>query len=242
MSAKILQVANSAFFGLTQEVTDTAEAVMVMGTERVRSLILLAGVFSQYDGAKCPGFSAEPIWKHSVQVAMFARAITFAELNDAKIAETAFTAGLLHDIGKLVLAGNVPEMYEAVWRTRVNKKISDREAERIVLGITHAEVGACLLASWGLPLPILEAIAWHHEPMKSAEKGLSLLAAVHAANVFAQEAGFGSGEDSRDSVNVLYLLQAGLGECCARWRGHCGLAGLPEKTTTEERLRQRREA
>jgi hypothetical protein len=78
MSAKILQVVNSAFFGRAREVTDTSEAVMVLGAERIRSLILLAGVFSQYDGSKCPGFSPEPIWSHCVKVGCSARSITFA--------------------------------------------------------------------------------------------------------------------------------------------------------------------
>jgi putative nucleotidyltransferase with HDIG domain len=242
MSAKILQVANSAFFSLAQEVTDTAEAVMVMGTERVRSLILLAGVFSQYGDAKCSGFSPEPIWSHSLQVAMFARSITFGELKDVRIAETAFTAGLLHDIGKLVLAGNVPEMYDTAHRVQISKGISQREAELITLGTTHAELGACLLATWGLPLPILEAIAWHHEPLKSGETGCSLLAAVHVANVFAQESGQGSGDEVRDSISVEFLLRSGLGDCRNRWREFCGITVKQETRTPDERLRQHREA
>lgn len=241
MSAKILQVVNSAFFGMTQEVTDTAEAVMVLGTERIRSLILLAGVFSQYAESKCPGFSPEPVWGHSVQVAILARAIAFAETKDAKIAETAFTAGLLHDIGKLVLAGNLPEMYDTVRRMQESKQTTQREAELVVLGTTHAALGACLLGTWGLPLPILEAIAWHHTPEQSAEKGFSLLAAVHVANAFAQEAGKGSSDSVRDGVNVEFLSRIGLGDCLVRWRESCGLTEKPEEQTAEERIRRRRE-
>ena len=127
---------------MTQQVTDTAEAVMVLGTERIRSLILLAGVFSQYGDVKCSGFSPELIWGHSIQVAMLARGIAFEQTKDTKTAETAFTAGLLHDIGKLVLAGNVPAMYDTVQRMQVSKKISLCEAEHMVLGVTHAELGS----------------------------------------------------------------------------------------------------
>jgi HD-like signal output (HDOD) protein len=242
MSAKILQVANSTFFGLAYEVTDTAEAVMILGTERIRSLILLVGVFSQYAESKCPGLSLELVWGHSVQVGLFARSITFAETKDARMAEAAFTAGLLHDIGKLILVGNVPETYEAVRQLQASEQLSPREAELKLLGTTHAELGACLLATWGLPLPILEAIAWHHEPLKSASKGFSLLAAVHAANVFAQECGQGSGEGMRDSINLEFLLRIGMSDCRNRWREFCGITDKPETGTQQNRLVQREEA
>jgi putative nucleotidyltransferase with HDIG domain len=221
MSAKIMQVVNSAFFGLTREISDPGECVMVLGAERIKALILLAGVFSQYAGSKCPGFAPEPVWGHSIQVGAFARAIALAETKNARTAEAAFTAGLLHDIGKLILAGNLPEMYDTVQKLKVSKSITTREAEMEILGTSHAELGACLLATWGLPLPILEAIAWHHEPSRSDEKGFTLLAAVHAANVFAQETT--TGETARDTVDKGYFLHAGLGDCHNRWREFCGL-------------------
>jgi putative nucleotidyltransferase with HDIG domain len=243
MSAKILQVVNSAFFGLPHEVTDTSEAVMVLGADRIKGLILLAGVFSQYAGAKCPGFSPEPVWTHSAQVASFARAIALGETRDARTADAAFTAGLLHDIGKLVLAGNLPDLYENIRRLQAARKCPQRDAEDEVMGTTHAELGACLLATWGLPPQILEAIAWHHHPECSAAHGFSLLAAVHCANVFAQEVGGGGGgAGARDRVNIEYLLNAGLGDCRARWRVFCGVAPNPEEESEEERLRRRREA
>ena len=155
-----------------------------------------------------------------MQVAIFARAITYAETKDAKVAEAAFTAGLLHDIGKLVLAANVPEMYGTVRRLELSKKISQREAEVIVLGTTHAQLGACLLGKWGLPLPILEAIAWHHEPERCTDKGFSMLAAVHAANAFAQE---GSEDAVHHRIKLEFLLRIGLGDCRNRWREVCGI-------------------
>lgn len=239
MSAKIMQVVNSAFFGLTREISDATESVMVLGAERIKALILLAGVFSQYSSAKCPGFSPEPVWGHSIQVGAFARAIALAETKNPRSAEAAFTAGLLHDIGKLVLAGNLPEMYDTVQRLKASKKITSREAELEILGTSHAELGACLLATWGLPLPILEALAWHHEPARSDEQGFTLLAAVHAANVFAQESA--GGDAPRDHIDIVYLQQAGLGDCRNRWREYCGLEPQQEDSA-EDQLRRRREA
>ncbi len=224
MAAKVLQVANSARFGLTQQLTDTAEAVMILGTEQVRALILLAGIFSQYAAIKCPGFSPDPIWNHSMKTALFAGTIAFTETKDVQVAGPAFTAGLLHDIGKLILAANLPEIYSKVWQSLTDGNSSQLEAEQTALGTTHAEIGACLLATWGLPLPILEAIAWHHQPNRSTDSGFSLLAAVHVANVLAQENGK---ETVRDQIDTQFLSRAGLGDCVDRWRGFCGLPARP---------------
>ena len=240
MSAKILQVVNSAFFGMSREISDTTESVMVLGAERIKALILLAAAFSQYSNAKCPGFSIEPIWGHSLQVGLFARAIALAETKNTRTAEAAFTAGLLHDIGKLVLAGNLPEMYGTVMRLRTSRNVTTREAEMEMLGTSHAELGACLLATWGLPLPILEAIAWHHQPERSDEHGFSLLAAVHAANAFSQEQT--PGDFERAKINTAYLINAGLGDCAGRWREICGVSDAQKSEAAEELARQRREA
>ncbi|MFO1489187.1 MAG: HDOD domain-containing protein [Verrucomicrobiota bacterium] len=240
MSAKILQVVNSAFFGLTREVSDATESVMVLGAERIKALILLAGVFSQYSGSKCPSFAPETVWNHCLQVGVFARSITLAETKNPRLAEAAFTAGLLHDIGKLVLAGNLPEMYDTVQRLKQSKQITSREAELEILGTTHAELGACLLATWGLPLPILEAIAWHHKPACSDEKSFSLLAAVHAANAFTQENL--PGDAPREVIDISYLMHAGLGDCRNRWREICGVPTKTHEETPDEQQRRRREA
>jgi HD-like signal output (HDOD) protein len=185
MSAKMLQLANSVFFGLHHEVSDMLDAVMILGSERIKSLILLAGIFSQYKEAEnlCP--SVELLLAHSAQVGVYARAITLSQTKDSEKSEAAFTAGVLHDMGKLILAGNLPTLYRRAQELRLSKHLSDYEAERELFGVTHADVGAFLLASWGLPLPILEAVAWHHEPRRSLEGSFCLLAAVHAANAFA---------------------------------------------------------
>jgi HD-like signal output (HDOD) protein len=222
MSAKMLQLVNSAFFALPREVTDTLDAATILGTDRIKSLILLAGIFSQYKEAEgvCP--SVEALLAHSIQVGVYARAIALSETKDAGTAEAAFTAGVLHDMGKMILAGNLPVWYKEVRKLRVSKHLPDFEAELEIFGATHAKVGACLLASWGLPLPILEAVAWHHEPERSSERDFCLLAAVHAANAFAHEA-----EGTPAQFHQEFFERIGLADGCQGWRQRFGLDEAP---------------
>ena len=212
MSAKMLQIANSALFATSREITDMLEAVMVLGSERIKSLILLGGVFSQYSDAQGSAASIHSLLAHSIQVGGFARAIALNETKSSRTAEAAFTAGVLHDIGKLILAGNLPEKFARARALAAERKLSAHNAEMEIFGVSHARFGACLLAAWGLPLPILEAVAWHHEPAKSSDTGFSLLAAVHAANVFAHQAAAQAGPGGQEppaSINQQYLEEIG---------------------------------
>ncbi len=225
MSAKILQVANSAFFGLPYEICEPAQAVMFLGAERTRSLILLASMFSQLDGKRCPQFSPEKTWNHSLQVGAYARAIAMSTTRDARLAEAAFTAGLLHDVGKLMLAANLPEAYSEVAILQSLHQMPWVEAERQIIGTTHAEIGACLLGTWGIPLATLESTAWHHSPELTSADEFSPLTAVHASNVFAQEAEQGRARlnGALDRINLDYLTRLGLADHPERWREMCGV-------------------
>jgi HD-like signal output (HDOD) protein len=213
MSAKMLQLVNSAFFSSGHEVTDTLDAAMILGTERIKSLILLAGIFSQYKDAQGISPSAEALQAHSIQVGIYSRAIVLSETKDAELAESAFTAGILHDMGKMILAGNLPAWYKEVPKLRASKQLTDHAAELEMFGANHANIGACLLAAWGLPLSILEAVAWHHEPERSGQKDFGLLAAVHAANAFAHEA-----ESKPAAIHNAFFERIGMPDCIERWR------------------------
>jgi len=219
MSAKMLQLVNSAFFASSREVSDTLDAAIILGTERIKSLILLAGIFSQYKEAEGISPSVDALLAHSIQVGVYSRAITLNETKDAGMAEAAFTAGVLHDMGKMILAGNLPVWYREVRRLRTTRQFSDHAAELETFGATHANVGACLLASWGLPLPILEAVAWHHEPERSSEKAFCLLAAVHAADSIAHES-----EGTPVQCHQEFFERIGLAGCFQRWRQLFGLS------------------
>ena len=243
MTAKILQVVNSAFFALGRTISEPSEAVMFLGAERTRSLILLAGVFTQFEGVSSPGFTPEQIWNHSLQVGAFARMITMYETKNAKTAEAAFTAGLIHDMGKLILAANVPAMCGAIEQLLKAKQLNQREAELQVLSTTHAELAASLLGTWALPLPVLEAVAWHHHPTTSKDKGFSLLTAVHVANVFAYELGCGSQKASLPEVlDHEYLIQVGLGDNRNDWRKACNIPQRIEEDAEHAKIRLRIES
>ncbi len=243
MTAKILQVVNSAHFGLGRVITEAYEAVLFLGAERTRSLLLLAGVFTQFEDLHCPGYSGEQIWQHSLQVGNLARTITVAEVKNVKLAEAAFTAGLIHDLGKLILMANVPGMCAAIGRLRTAKQLTLRDAELQVLGTTHAELAAGLLGNWGLVLPVLEAVVWHHCPTRSPDREFTLLTAVHAANVFAHESGSGDGTTAMpERFDHQYLLRIQRGDRRNDWRKACGIPLQLEEDIEHARIRERREA
>jgi HD-like signal output (HDOD) protein len=243
MAAKFLQIVNSACFGISYTIADPAEAVMFLGVERTRGLVLMAGVFSQFDGVRCPDFSVEQTWDHSLRVGMLARGITLLEVEDSKLAEMAFTAGLLHEIGNLVLAANLPDMYTGVRKLQAGRQVTLTEAEREILGVTSAELGACLLGTWKLPVTILQALAWHGTPGQSPDTQFSLLTAVHAANVLAQETLRESGLiDQPERFDLAYLARLGLGARRSFWREGCGLPTGIETDTCDERIRRQRDA
>jgi len=164
LTAKILQLVNSAAFALARHITSAEEAVIFLGSERTKALILMANTSLHFDLSGCEGFSQEQYWRHSLSTAGLARAITLLETHDAKLADEAFTAGLLHDVGKLLLAANVTAPYCRTVSIAKIQRLTEWEAERMEFGTTHAELGACLLGTWGLPLRFLRAMAWHHTP------------------------------------------------------------------------------
>lgn len=184
MTAKILQLVNSAFFGFRRHISSPAEAAELLGLETIKVLVLSVEIFSQLDQNKLRGLSVESLWNHSMTTGVFAKTIAIQEKLGQALVEDAFMAGVLHDAGKLVLAANLPDKYQQVL-TLAQNGWAVYEAERQVLGVTHAEVGGYLLALWGLPQEIIEAISFHHEPSKQQTRELGCLTAVHVANLLA---------------------------------------------------------
>ena len=186
-TAKILQLVNSAFFGVAQPINNPVEAAIYLGLNTIHSLVLSAEFFSQYDQKNCRAFLLETLAQHSWLTGGLARRVAQEERQDIKIIEQCFLAGLLHDVGQLILASGLPEEYAGVLAKSRDQNLPVGEVEQEFFGATHAEVGAYLLALWGLSNPITEAVALHHQPARCATPEFSPAVAVHAANVFAHE-------------------------------------------------------
>jgi putative nucleotidyltransferase with HDIG domain len=181
ISTKLIQVVNSAYYGLAQQVTEPSDAVLLLGLDTTASLVLSIEAFARFDKVKPLYFSIDQVWKHSQQLAQSAKKITELMTHDSTIAKDAFTAGLLHDIGKLTLALNFEEQYQGALKLAEKKGLPACEVESEVFGANHAEAGAYLLSLWGLPFPIIEAVASHHLPAPELEPEFSAVTAVHLA-------------------------------------------------------------
>jgi len=209
MTAKILQLVNSAFFGPRRPITNPTEAVVYLGADTVKALALSVSVFSQFDGQHVPGFSIEGLRDHGMEVAALARQIAATlRLSKTELDEV-FLGGLLHELGKLVLAANYPKEYaEALRRTR-EEGMPARKAELDTFGATYADVGAYLLWLWGLPDSITEIVARHPEPNPDAAAGP--VVAVHVADALTDK-------DSKQSVNFECLEAMGLLDQLPAWK------------------------
>jgi putative nucleotidyltransferase with HDIG domain len=187
MTAKVLQLVNSAFFGVSRHIVNPVEAVVYLGMEVVRALVFTASAFSQFRLPPNSSFSIEDLQQHSVAVGTLARKIgRTMQLTPAAI-DHAFVGGLLHDIGKLVLVTNFPKQYEDVLRAVRSDGVRISEAESTFFGTSHAEVGAYLLWLWGVPEPVTEVVALHHHP-SCDEDVLPAAVAVHVANALINDA------------------------------------------------------
>jgi HD-like signal output (HDOD) protein len=182
MTAKILHVANSAFFGLGQHVSNPSRAVSLLGMDTIKALIMTVQIFSQFDRSLPRGFSVSDLWTHSMRTGVLAKTISKLEGQERNAVEDAFMGGVLHDVGKLVLIANLAENYRQCLRLTSESKRPLWQVEQEVLGTTHAQVGAYLMGLWGLPDSIGESIAFHHSPLQCPDRSFSALTAVHAAD------------------------------------------------------------
>lgn len=221
MAAKILQLVNSAFFGLARPINDTTEAVVYLGVTTVRSLALSVEIFSQYDPKICRFFSLDALAQHSWMTGALSRRIGHLEGMDQKLLEQCFLAGLLHDVGQLVLACGLPVEYsEVIIKARYeNRQVWQVEQE--IFGATHADVGAYLLALWGLPNPIVEAVAMHHHPALCVLPAFSPAIAVHAADAFMHEYHDVKTEIPVPQLDTEHLARIGLAGRIEDWRASC---------------------
>jgi putative nucleotidyltransferase with HDIG domain len=218
VAAKLLQIANSVAFGLHHPISDVRESVMYLGIETTRSIILLAHTFSYFDRFKV-SFRPEDLWNHSVRVAQRAQKIARMEAAPQEMLDQCYTAGLLHDLGKMVLAANLPELYAQCVSAARMRQTPIHLVETELFGATHAEVGAALFGVWGLADGVLEAVALHHNPARLLNTSFCPLTAVHAANFFCEEVDVGPIPGS--PLDSQYIETLGLSLRVEKWRQEC---------------------
>jgi putative nucleotidyltransferase with HDIG domain len=210
LTAKLLRACNSPFFGLAEPVTSVDQAVFILGHQQILHIVLTIA-FGSAMVVPLPSYAVEAseLWRHSLVTATASEMIAseFPDLNFEP--PVAFTVGLLHDIGKLVLSQALTADLQAEIRRRIEHEKLDRaEAEKSVLGTDHGEVGAVLLHSWHLPDELVEAVAHHHQPVLKPRPHLSVV--THLANCLAHLAGSAPGWASyamRISNDVVTTLE-----------------------------------
>ena len=233
MTVKILKLVNSAFYGFPRHIASPVQAVVLLGLETVKNLVLSIHIFSQFDQTKLETLSLDALWNHSMAVGAFAKRIALAENIDQKSADEIFISGLLHDVGKLVLAAHLSDKYVAALALAADEGIEQSEAEQRIFDASHGEVGAFLLEFWGLPDSLFVAAAFHHNPGKHPDKDFNPLVAVHVANVLEHEASDTEKSDTESAMDRTYLAQRGWAGRLPVWRKNC--FNIIRKEVTDER-------
>lgn len=193
LTIKVLRMANSAYYGYTRKIFSINEAVIILGFSAVRNLVLAASVnkvmTKEFDGYY---LSKGELWKHSMATAIIARAL--AKKVEPNLSDQAFMAGLLHDIGKIILDTYMKNLFQQVIEKVNTEHIPFMDAERLIIGFDHAEVGSQIGEKWNLPEELVESIAKHHNPSE-AKINPKLTGLIHVADALSMSMGMGLGGD-----------------------------------------------
>ncbi len=208
LTANLLKLANSAYFGIPSKIGSVRQAVLLLGLKRLIQMVIASCVSAIMD-KPIPGYELPPgeLWRHSIAVSVAAEGLV-NELN-VEAAEELFTAALLHDVGKLILGRPMADAFHQI-NDEISRGIALEAAEEKVLGTNHADVGARILSQWSLPGNIVNAVRWHHDP-EAAEMTDPMLDIVHVANVLCIMIGIGVGRDGlRHEPSEVVVKRLGL--------------------------------
>lgn len=221
MTIKILQLVNSAYFGINRKISNPAEAANFLGLDIIKSLVLSEGVFSQFDAATFKTMPLDTMRNRCIHVAQAARSIAKAEGAGTKMIDQAFLAGLLHDLGTMVLLSNMPEDFLRATNVAKSEDIEMIEAEKQVFGATHTEVGAYLLGLWGIDDDVVSAVAYQHRPMCLPAKQFSALTAVFIATKCITTIQQSHEKSLFSEEELAYLESLGLTDRVSEWLAMC---------------------
>jgi HD-like signal output (HDOD) protein len=184
VSAKVLQLVNSAFFGIAHSMTNIQGAVSYLGINTLKNLVLSVEIFRAFKPKRdLPGFSLEKLQYHAQLTAHIAARLPVPKY----LAEIAVVAGMLHDVGKLILAWKLSEHFQTMLAEAVEAHCPVFKEEERGNGFSHAEIGAYLLGLWGIPYTVVEAVALHHGPNRVPHQNFDAISAVYVANLLAHE-------------------------------------------------------
>lgn len=216
ITANILKLCNSAYFSKGKEISSIDRAIVILGLKEVKDIVVIATtksvlnkVIVGYDLAR------GELWKHGVAVAMLAKKIA-TECNQKAIADIAFTGGIIHDVGKTVLALFVQSTFKDILNTVTEKSITFQEAEKVVMGFDHQQIGEQVAIKWKFPMVLQSIVRYHHEPMNAPDEHKIIVSIVHVANTLCLMAGIGIGSDglyhelNYDAIKLLSLKDSEL--------------------------------
>jgi HD-like signal output (HDOD) protein len=207
LAARVLQIVNSAFFRLAKRISNIEQAVSYLGFKAIRNLAMSVEIFSRWPSGSSVGLDLDKLQKHAHAVAAAASALTIK----TPIADDTMLAGLLHDIGYWVLAQECGPDLEASVKLAISESVPLHAAETQIMGASHAEVGAYLLGIWGLPYPVVEAVAHHHQPGRVNHADFDVLGAIVIAHALVSNddaSAFGGEVPPDPKVDESYLLAA----------------------------------
>jgi len=214
MTARILQLVNSAFFGVADNISSPQRAVTLLGMNTIKALVLGIQIFSEFQGRRGLPITVDALWKHSLLVSSLASMIAYQLNLSSQDREDARVSGVLHDIGILLY---FKVLYLSPGTFFNERGLVSTEVENQVLGISHAEMGAYLLGMWGLPLTIVEAVAYHHTPWQQVHKGPGVVDVLHIANGLVNMCVYETEVLYPTYLDMDYLRQAGLASMLDQW-------------------------
>ncbi len=200
LAASILKLANTAYYGFNRQISTISHAIVCLGFNTIKSIALTASTHDMLsNGVEAYKLEKGMLWKHSTACATCARMI--AQRVKYKDCEEAYIAGLLHDIGKIILSSFAEEQYDEIIEKTKDNKTPYNVAEMEVLGYDHPQIGGKVIEKWNLPPGLVEAVQYHHQPEK-AEENIILTYIVHLADAICDMLGIGLGSDG-----LMYIFE-----------------------------------
>lgn len=198
LTSKVLRLVNSAYYGFPKQIKSIQHAVVILGFNKVKTVVITASVFDLLKQRDPKRLDLKRFWQHSLGAAIASKVVA-ESFGVGHSADDAFIGGLLHDVGKIVLDQYQPTIYGPVVRYAQEKGILLLESEKEVMGLTHAGVGEWIMEKWRLPPTIVNMVRYHHTPVRAVERR-EMVAAVHIGDILTRALGIGSGGDNRIPV------------------------------------------